>query len=142
MKTVLFADDNRRIREYCRAVMEDEGYRVVLARDGMEAIGAVEAAPPDLAILDISMPGMNGLEALERIKQIQPDLPVLLFTSFDEECVRDRRGCLATACVEKREDLTELKRAVASALKAPAGESPMPSMRLGLPPIAPRAPTC
>ena len=81
------------------------------------------------------MPGVNGLEALERIKQIEPTVPVILFTAYDEDCVRDHRGGLAVACVEKSEDLNELKRAVASALRMPAAEAAAIPMRLGLPPL-------
>ena len=136
MKTILLADDSKNIREYCRAALEEEGYRVVLARDGKDAVFAFRAQTPDLAILDICMPGVNGLEALERIKQIQPTVPVILFTAYDEDCVRDHRGSLAVACVEKSEDLPELKRAVASALRAAAAEASALPMRLGLPPLS------
>jgi CheY-like chemotaxis protein len=135
MKTILLADDSKNIREYCRAALEEEGYRVVLARDGKDAVSAFRAQTPDLAILDICMPGFNGLEALERIKQIEPMVPVILFTAYDEDCVRDHRGGLAVACVEKSEDLNELKRAVANALRAPGAEAVAVAMRLGLPPL-------
>ena len=46
MKTILFADDNKNIREYCRASLEDEGYRVVVARDGIEAVQAYRTRSP------------------------------------------------------------------------------------------------
>ncbi len=64
MKTILFADDHKNIREYCRAAFTDEGYRVVLARDGVEALEMFIAETPDLAILDISMPRCSGLDTL------------------------------------------------------------------------------
>jgi CheY-like chemotaxis protein len=136
MKTILFADDSKNIREFCRAALEEEGYRVVLARDGRDAVSAFRAQAPDLAILDICMPGVNGLEAMERIKQIEPKVPVILFTAYDEDCVWDHRGSLAAACVEKSEDLNELKRVIASVLRAPAVESAALPMRLGLPPLS------
>jgi two-component system response regulator (stage 0 sporulation protein F) len=139
MKTILFADDNRNIREYCRAALEDEGYRVVLARDGMDAVRTFRKETPDLAILDICMPGVNGLEAMERIKAIEPKVPVILFTAYDDDCVRDQRGSLAMGCVEKSEDLTELKRLVAVAFKPSVSESGTPSLRLGLPPASCKA---
>ena len=66
MKTILFADDHKNIREYCRAAFADEGYRVVLARDGVEALEMFVTETPDLAILDISMPRRNGLETLRK----------------------------------------------------------------------------
>ena len=104
MKTLLFADDNKNIREFCRQELEDEGYRVVLARDGREAVRLVREEHPDLAILDICMPRAGGLEAVERIKTIDPAIPIIFFTANDEDCVTDSRSRFANACVEKSED--------------------------------------
>ena len=123
MKTILFADDNRNIREYCRASLEDEGYRVVLASDGQEAIRVFAEESPDLAILDISMPRANGLEVLERINRLAPEVPVILFTAHDEDCLRDRRALLAIACVAKTGNLNELKSLVYHALTKSEPES-------------------
>lgn len=131
MATVLIADDNRNIREYCRRELEDDGYRVIVARDGGEALRLTTGFHPDLVILDIAMPGIDGLETLARIRTTQPDLPVVFFTSFDDVCTRDERSWSATACVEKRVDLTELKRVVAAALRSRQQNQPY---RLGLPP--------
>jgi CheY-like chemotaxis protein len=131
MATLLFADNHKGIREYCQRELEDEGYRVVVARDGAEAVRLTYRYMPDLVILDICMPVVNGLEAIERIKTFQPDVPVIFFTSFDDVCVRDERSRYATACVEKREDLTELKHVVNAALNSCRRNRPY---RLGLPP--------
>ena len=137
MKTILFADDHKNIREYCRAVFTEAGYRVVLARDGLEALKMFITETPDLAILDISMPRVSGLETLEQIKGLSPRTPVILFTSHDEDCVRDHRALLATACVEKSDDLAELKRIVARTLKKRISEGGE-SLRTGLPPFPAR----
>ena len=134
MKTILFADDRRSIREYCRASLEDEGYRVVLACDGVDAVRAFFGETPDLVILDISMPRMNGLEVLERINSIAPHIPVVLFTAHDEDCLRDRRASLAAACVGKDEDPSELKRVVAATLTALSSQDRLNTIRVGLPP--------
>ena len=109
MRTILFADDRWSIREYCRAALEDEGYHVLLACDGLDAIRVFREETPDLAILDISMPRASGLEALERIRSLAPQVPVILFTAHGEECLRDRRAALATACVAKSEDLKRVE---------------------------------
>ena len=135
MKTILLADDNKNIREYCRAAFEEEGYRVVLARDGIEALQVLCSETPDLAILDISMPRAGGLDALEQIKRLAPKIPAILYTAHDEDCLGDRRAALATACVEKSsEDLSNLKRTVAHALQSSHGETQGAALRLGLPP--------
>lgn len=131
MKTILFADDNPGAALLCKAELEYEGYRVLLAEDGEEAYRIVREEGTDVVILDISMPGVGGFEALGRIKAAYPAIPVILFTGFDEDCLKDERARLATACVEKRAgDLTELKRAIARALAAGAASD---SLRLGLP---------
>jgi len=134
MLTVLFADDSKNIRELCSRELQDEGYRVVVARDGAEALRLTTRLSPDLVILDICMPGMDGLEAIEQIKTVQPDVPVIFFTSFDDVCVQDERSRHATACVEKREDLRELKHVVNAALSSCRQNQ---TYRLGLPPAVP-----
>ena len=133
MTTILFVDDNRNIREYCRRELEDEGYCAVVARDGGEALRLIDRLPPDLVVLDICMPGIDGLEAAARIRATQRDLPIILFTSYDDACTRDERSSCATACVEKREDLTELKNVIAASLRSRRQSQPY---RLGLAPPA------
>jgi CheY-like chemotaxis protein len=133
MKAILFADDQKNIREYCRASLAEEGYRVVLARDGVEAVQLFIAEMPDLAILDVCMPRASGLETLEQIKRLSPRTPVILFSAHHEVCLRDHRAGLATACVKKLEDLAELKRIVAQTLKRPDLEQCSESVRIGLP---------
>ena len=131
MTTILLADDCEDIREYCRRELEDEGYRVVVARDGVEALRMMPHAEPDLVILDICMPGLNGLETISRINASNPEVDAIFFTAFDDACVRDKRSEFATACVEKQGDLSELKKVVASVLRSKRqGQS---YHRLGLP---------
>jgi CheY-like chemotaxis protein len=116
MKTILLAEDNEGSAMLCKRVLEEDGYHVLVAHDGEEACQAVQDGAPDVVILDISMPGIGGLEALARIKEAYSDMPVILFTGFDDDCVSDRRARLAAACVEKSGDFAELKRAIIRAL--------------------------
>ena len=97
MRTVLFADDDKCFREICKRILEDEGYRVLLARNGSEAIDAIKTERPDLAILDIHMPLKGGLEAAEQIHALDPSLPIILYTANDDTCTRDHRSCFAAA---------------------------------------------
>ena len=97
MLTILLADDKKNIREFCKEELEDEGYRVFLARDGQEAIKLVQQKSPDLVILDICMPRLGGLDAVEPIRAIAPEVPIILFTANDEDCVTDARSRHATA---------------------------------------------
>ena len=116
MKTVLYVDDDEASREICRRMLEEEGYRVVLAQDGAEAVDAVEAEPPDVAILDIRMPQKDGLEAAEEINTINAAIPIILYTDNDEMCLNDRRARYAAACISKSSNFTELALAVARVL--------------------------
>jgi len=83
-QTILVVDDEEAIAEAVRARLESEGYRVVAAADGPEAIRAHAEHHPDLVVLDLMLPGMDGLEVC---KQIQRDgwTPVLMLTARAEE---------------------------------------------------------
>ncbi len=131
MPTILFADDCANIRECLRQELEEDGYRVIVARDGKEALKIVESVPIDLAILDLWMPRVGGFEAAVRIDHAAPGLPIIFFTNNDELCAQDPRSALAVACVDKGGDLEELKRVIATVLAPKNGGRPY---RLGLPP--------
>ena len=115
MKSILFADDNGHIREYFKRAFEAEGYRVVLARDGDEAVRLAMTESFDLIILDFCMPAVSGFEAAQRIKTVCPSLPIIFFTAHDEDCLPASR--VAVAYVEKTDDLTELKQVVTKLLE-------------------------
>jgi two-component system response regulator PilR (NtrC family) len=83
MKTrILVVDDERSMREMLSILLEREGYETVEAKTGQEALQLFETSIFDLVISDIQMPGMNGIELLGRIKQLAPEVPVLMITAF------------------------------------------------------------
>ncbi|HEY3778475.1 MAG TPA: response regulator transcription factor [Rhizomicrobium sp.] len=84
MATIALVDDDRNILTSVGMLLEQEGYHVRTYADGASALSALQATPPDLAILDIKMPRMDGLELLRRLRQ-GGDLPVIFLTSKDEE---------------------------------------------------------
>ena len=84
MATIALVDDDRNILASVGMLLEQEGYHVRTYADGASALTALQATPPDLAILDIKMPRMDGLELLRRLRQAG-DLPVIFLTSKDEE---------------------------------------------------------
>jgi len=69
-KNILIADDDQVILDILKEMIQCEGYRVFLTSNGKEAVEAIKINPIDLAILDIKMPVMDGIEALEEIKKI------------------------------------------------------------------------
>jgi two-component system response regulator ChvI len=84
MATIALVDDDKNILTSVTMLLEQEGYHVRSYGDGASALTALTANPPDLAILDIKMPRMDGLELLRRLRQTG-DLPVIFLTSKDEE---------------------------------------------------------
>jgi len=84
MPTIALVDDDRNILTSVSLSLEAEGYRVQTYNDGVAALDGIKAAPPDLAIFDIKMPRMDGMELLRRLRQ-KSDLPVIFLTSKDEE---------------------------------------------------------
>ncbi|HEX3673557.1 MAG TPA: response regulator transcription factor [Rhizomicrobium sp.] len=84
MATIALVDDDRNILASVSMLLEQEGYTVHTFPDGAAALTGLTASPPDLAILDIKMPRMDGLELLRRLRQ-NGDLPVIFLTSKDEE---------------------------------------------------------
>src|SRR5271155_5768367 len=84
MADIALVDDDKNILESVTMFLEQEGYHVRTYSDGAAALTALTTTPPDLAILDIKMPRMDGLELLRRLRQ-NGDLPVIFLTSKDEE---------------------------------------------------------
>jgi two-component system response regulator ChvI len=84
MPTIALVDDDRNILTSVSIVLEAEGYRIMTYADGFSALDGFDSSPPDLAILDIKMPRMDGMETLRRLRE-KSDLPVIFLTSKDEE---------------------------------------------------------
>ena len=87
MIKVLLADDHSIVREGLRRVLEDSGEIEVIAEapDGETALDQAIEKQPEVAVVDISMPGMDGLEVVSRMKSYCPDIPVLILTMHEEE---------------------------------------------------------
>jgi len=84
MPTIALVDDDRNILASVSIALEAEGYRIQTYTDGASALDGLRQSPPDLAIFDIKMPRMDGMELLRRLRQ-KSDLPVIFLTSKDEE---------------------------------------------------------
>jgi len=84
MPTIALVDDDRNILTSVSMALEAEGYRIMTYTDGVSALEGFKMSPPDLAILDIKMPRMDGMELLRRLRQ-KTDMPVIFLTSKDEE---------------------------------------------------------
>ena len=78
--TILIVDDEESIRKSLKDILGDEGYEVVAAASGREALDVLAEAQPSLALLDIAMPEMDGIETLRRFKETRPDMQVVMIT--------------------------------------------------------------
>ncbi len=84
MKKILFADDEESIRLLYKEEFEDHGYEVVLAASGQEALEKYAGENPDLLVIDIKMPGMDGIEVLRKVREQSKEVPIILCTAYGE----------------------------------------------------------
>src|SRR5579859_5512187 len=91
---ILIVDDDPRITNLLRRVLSYEGYSVAMATTGHEALNRVLERPPDLIILDVMLPGLNGLEVARRLREAGDSIPILMLTARDT--VADRVQGLET----------------------------------------------
>lgn len=89
-ETILVCDDEEKIREGLKTILEIEGFRVITSSDGQEAIRKINTEKVDLVILDLKMPNMNGYEFLKIVSQTDPFLPIIILTAYGsvEEAVK------------------------------------------------------
>src|SRR5437870_2358798 len=117
MAKLLVVDDDTNLRELYQQELSDEGYEVVLAKSGAEALEILKSDRPNLVILDISMPGMDGIEALGKILALDKTMPVILNTAYST--YKDNfMTWSADAYVVKSGDLSDLKAKIKEVLKA------------------------
>lgn len=84
-KTILLADDHRVLMQGMRTLLEREGYQVVAeACDGRDAVRLCRTLKPQIAVLDITMQGLNGLDAAQRIRKSSPETKIVILTMHDE----------------------------------------------------------
>jgi CheY-like chemotaxis protein len=107
-KKILVVEDEEGLRLLYEEELKAEGYEVLTAQNGREAIQQLEVEKPDLIILDIVMPVMNGMEALGRILGKERKIPVILNTSYSGY-QQDFMSWAADAYLTKSVDLSELK---------------------------------
>ena len=84
MPVIALVDDDRNILTSVSIALEAEGYRIMTYTDGVSALDGFKTSPPDLAILDVKMPRMDGMEMLRHLRQ-KSDMPVIFITSKEEE---------------------------------------------------------
>src|SRR5213080_1451709 len=100
---VLVADDDRAVREALERALQLHGYEVTLASDGDAALTAVDSRTPDALVLDVMMPGLDGLDVTRRLRRQGNRVPILLLTARD--AVGDRVEGLDAGAARRRSPL-------------------------------------
>ncbi|MBA7626691.1 response regulator [candidate division WOR-3 bacterium] len=117
MEKVMVVDDDEGIRCLYEQVLTDEGYKVILASDGLEAVEIFKNIKPDIIVLDIRMPGMDGIELLGKVLDMDRKLPVIINSAYSMY-KNNFLTWMADAYVIKSSDLTELKLKIRELLEA------------------------
>ncbi len=116
MTTVLCVEDYKNQRILYKQELSLEGYEVVTAADGKEALERVKERLPDIIVMDINLPRMDGIEAMGRMLSLHKNIPIIINTAYSN--YKDKYMTLAAeAYIVKSSDLTELKDKIKELLK-------------------------
>ena len=88
--TVLVADDNDVAQRLCKRVLEKAGYTVLLAGDGLQAVEVALSQNPAMILMDVAMPGIDGIEAMKRIKAAKPSQPIVIASAHSMASDKER----------------------------------------------------
>ncbi|AGA59569.1 MAG: response regulator [Thermobacillus sp.] len=112
-KKVLIVDDQNGIRMLLMEVFSGEGYRTFQASNGKLALEIVKNESPDLVLLDMKIPGMDGLEILKRVKEINRDIKVIMMTAYGElDMIKEATELGALMHFTKPFDIDEMRMVV------------------------------
>jgi len=119
MLSILIIDDDPRLRQSFQKLLAEEGYNVLSAPNASKGLSLLQEELPDLVIMDIRMPGMNGLDALKEIQLIEPKLPVIIMTAFGtSETAIEATKLGAFDYILKPFDIPDILELIKKALKA------------------------
>lgn len=107
---LLIVDDDTNIQRLYKEELEEEGYEVIVATTGKDALEMFEKEDPDIVTLDILMPDIDGISLLRKMKEQKPNIPIIMSTAYD---YRDDFAVWASeAYIVKSSDLSELKKTI------------------------------
>jgi two-component system response regulator (stage 0 sporulation protein F) len=120
MKKLLIVDDQNGIRVLLVEVFSSEGYQTFQAANGKLALDIVRSESPDLVLLDMKIPGMDGLDILKHIKEIDPSMKVIMMTAYGElDMIKEATDLGALMHFTKPFDIDEMRKAVHYYLRNP-----------------------
>src|SRR3974390_1505021 len=118
-ENLLLVDDDPGVRRMLLRVLEDEGYRVVAAANGIEAVELARQQPPDLTLLDLNLPANSGWDIFDRLTSDHPAMPVIIITARSTHLF-PAFACGVGALMEKPLDLPKLLHTIRDLLDEPA----------------------
>jgi two-component system, response regulator, stage 0 sporulation protein F len=115
---ILIVDDQFGIRILLNEVLQKEGYDTFQAANGLQALEILNDHIPDLVLLDMKIPGMDGIEILKRMKVIKPDIKVIIMTAYGElDMIQEAMDLGAITHFAKPFDIDDIRKAVEKYLK-------------------------
>ncbi|KAA0565952.1 MULTISPECIES: response regulator [Bacillaceae] len=110
---ILIVDDQFGIRILLNEVLQKEGYQTFQAANGIQALEIVDQHSPDLVLLDMKIPGMDGIEILKRMKQKDADIRVIIMTAYGElDMIQEAKDLGALTHFAKPFDIDDIRQAV------------------------------
>jgi two-component system, response regulator, stage 0 sporulation protein F len=118
---VLIVDDQYGIRILLNEVLQKEGYDTYQAANGLQALEIVQENVPDLILLDMKIPGMDGIEILKRVKALYPNMKVIIMTAYGElDMIQEAMDLGAITHFAKPFDIVDIREAVKKYLALPS----------------------
>ena len=117
MATILLIEDRPNQRQLYQEELIDEGFDVIPASNGVEGLELFERHHPDVVVVDILLPGINGIEVIEKMVAKSPQLPIIVHSAYSSPS-HDFITWFARSYVMKSSDLSELKHEIRKALSA------------------------
>lgn len=115
---ILIVDDQFGIRILLNEVFQKEGYKTFQAANGLQALDIVKKHDPDLVLLDMKIPGMDGIEILKRMKAIDPEIRVIIMTAYGElDMIQEAKNLGAITHFAKPFDIDDIRAAVKNNLR-------------------------
>lgn len=115
MRKVLIVDDQYGIRILLKEILEQNGYTLFQAANGIQALTIADQQELDLILLDVKLPGMNGFDILKRVKEKQPEVQVIMMTAYEElDSIKKAKEIGALTFITKPFDISEVLNMVAN----------------------------
>jgi two-component system response regulator DegU len=106
---ILIVDDSARVREAIRTIVDNPGYQYFECDNGSKVLDLYREIRPDWVLMDIKMPGINGIQATRDVKAEFPDARIVIVTNFDDEEFRDAADEVGARAYILKEDLIQLR---------------------------------